>query len=190
MAASPAHSDESQDSEALPHLTLNIAAAQQQNDGKITETPIEGSGKGCTLDEHKGDCKRGKELNSIEANYLKVNIDKMVDRVYRYAVQIRMDGPKKLYTKVFSTFLSEVFPKQAKQIAFDDDKMIAVSPCNLKLDKRGIHRRIEFKLPQIENVWKQSKKSKNQHLNKMWICNVQMRPASNFSLSLKRVFAG
>lgn len=197
----PRDSDESLISEALPQLTLNVSiASAQKNGSKIVEKNARNEikavakdhGKCCASDSHKGNGKRGKDLDFIEANYLKVNVDKVVDRVYRYDVDMRVVGPRKLYTKVFMKFCADCFPEQAKQIAFDDDKMkmIAISPCALNMDKNGIQRKFQFALPQIENDWKQSKKSKNQHLNKTWFCDVAMRPAKKFSISLKRVLAG
>lgn len=183
------------------HLTLNISiASARENGSEIVEKNVQipsnkaatDPGKCCASDSHKGNGKRGKDLDSIQANYLKVNVDKIVDRVYRYEVTIQTDGPKNLYTKVFLKFCANIFPKQAKQIAFDADKMIAVSPCMLDIAKgKFIQHKFKFALPHVENDWKQSKKSKNQQLNKTWNCCVRMIGAADkFSISLKRVLAG
>lgn len=197
----PRDSDESQNSEALPKLTLNVSiASAQKTDSDILEKNVRSQtnatatdhSKCCASDSHKGSGKRGQDLDFIEANYLKVNVDTVVERVFRYSVEIRMDGPKKFHTKVFMKFCTDFLPKQAKQIAFDDDKMIALSPCKLDMGKGNrIQRKFQFALPQIENDWKQSKKSKNHQLNKRWFCEVTMKPANyKFTIPLKRVLAG
>lgn len=196
----PRDSNESQISDDLPQLALDISIASAQINGsesvetndrnQSNEAVAADEGKCCSSDSHKGNGKSGKELDFVEANYLKVNVDKVVDKVYRYDIDIRTEAPKKLYTKIFFKFCAEVFIKQAKQIAFDDDKMIAVSPCLLDMGRGGIRRKFKFALPHVENDWKQSKKSKNHQLNKTWPCDVTMSQAKKYWIPLKQFLAG
>lgn len=187
--------DQQQDSDELqevPTVAENGFKTLEKNDGKKSNAASKDQGKCCTSDAHKGNGKRGQELDFIEANYLKVNIDNIVEWVYRYDVKIRMNVPKKLFNKVFLQFCTENLPiNQSKQIAFDDEKMIALSPCELKkIDRRGIRSEFKFILPDTENDWKKSKKSQNVRLNKTWLCEVAMRPARKFSIPIKGVLAG
>lgn len=194
------NSDESM-SEAVEQLTLDgSVASNKTNDFKIikkndrnqTNAKSKDHSKCCAPDLHKGYNKRGQELDYIEANYLKVNVDNIVEQVYRYDVDIRTRGPRNFYTKVFMQFCVENLPiDQSKRIVFDDDKMLALSPCILNIDKRGVRRNLKFVLPDTKNEWENSKKSKNVRLNKSWDCVVAMRPAKNpFFIPIKRVLAG
>lgn len=47
--------------------------------------------------EYKGAGKRGRSLGPIETNYLKLCIDKMVENVYQYNVEITPQKLKKLF---------------------------------------------------------------------------------------------
>lgn len=186
------NSDESQIGESL-HLIVNAPIPPVQENQSNADSKVQSNVQG---KEQKGNGKPGKELDFIEANYLKVNVDKIVERVYQYCVEIRMNGPKKLYTKVFLKFCTEYLPKeQSKQIAFDDDGMIALSPCELSIDKkirgkeiRGkeIRGKFNFDLPDTENDWKKSKKTQNIRLNKTWHCEVVMRPAKKWFIPMKQ----
>lgn len=130
----------------------------------------------------------GKEVSNIETNYLKINVDKVAERVYRYDVNIQMSAPKTLHTKVFSHFCAKFL--QSKQIALDTNNMIALSPCELNI-RNEIYRRFDFELPNTENDWKMSTKcSTKKKLNKKWDCKVTMKPAKKITIPIRQVLTG
>lgn len=193
-AATSSKSENDQQQQASDELQNSNASQQLTVDQNQVNVKNKVQCKCCASNTPQEDGKRGNKLDHIEANYLKVNVDNIVERIYRYDVDIRMNGPKKLYTKVFSQFCADYLSiEQSKQIAFDDNRMIALSPCKLDMGNRGIYRKFNFELPDTENDWKTSKKSQNRsqkRLNKIWLCEVAMKPARKFSIPLKEVLAG
>lgn len=187
-------SDEShQICQAIPEqMSVNDPVTPVQENGSAnlikreeldnTKSQVQASAS-CTDNE-----KRGKELDFIESNHLEVNIDNIVEQVYRYVVEIQMMGPKTLHTKVFMKFLAD-WPAPKPKIAFDDDKMIAFAPYPLNIGKK-FSRSFRFTRQESENDWKKSKPSKNIRLIKSWDCTVSIRPARKFTIPIKRALNG
>lgn len=139
----------------------------------------------------KGLGKRGKPLNCIESNYLPINIDQIVDRVYRYTVIIQIDGPPKLRTKVFAKFCSDYLREQANTIVYDDDSKTAISPSDLNIDKRRAFRReFQFVCSNEENEWRPSRRARTIQSNKRWSCKVTLKPFERLWFPIKQALTG
>lgn len=166
-----------QNSSVRPKNTKNIIKKCQSFDtSRKAQAPIPSKENG----------KRGKVLDFIESNHLKVNTDKIVDCVYRYEVSIKMKGPDQLRTKAFLKFCAEHF---SKHIVYDECTEIAFSPCELNIGQ-SIRHTFVYSRPDTENDWKKSKKTHSIRLNKVFDCEVRMWRARPFFIPIKRVLAG
>lgn len=76
---------------------------------------------------NKGVSTRGRK-KTIEVNYLKLNIARLVATAYHYDIAITPDKPKRLFQKVFTKFRQTNFPNV--HMAFDGQKN-AYSPAVL-----------------------------------------------------------
>lgn len=91
--------------------------------------------------EYKGPGGKGKKVDGLEANYLKLDISKLVQVAYHYDVTIAPEVPKKKLPLAFTAFCRKNFGNT--QIAFDGRKN-AYAPCRLDLEKREIVNAVEI----------------------------------------------
>lgn len=182
--------DESQICQVLQQLNVSEPVSSVQGNGSKKKLKKNHENQAnAQRTPHQGQ-KRGKELDFIESNHLLVNFAEIVEHAFRYDVTIDTSAPKTLYAKVFSQFCAKYLPTDvSKQIAFDEDNMIALAPCMLNIGKR-IYGEFNFVRLESENSWKRSKPSSNMQLNKNWYCTVKMRPAKKFAIPLKRILNG
>lgn len=112
---------------------------------KGNKTSDQGENDRILFVEYKGPGKKGKILPEIEANYLKLDLSKIVENAYHYDVKIEPDRPKKLLTGVFLEFVRVNFPSDS--IAFDGTKNAYASK-PLKIGELSLEKPVTFIHPQ------------------------------------------
>lgn len=80
--------------------------------------------------DYKGPGSKGKRVENIEANYLKLDTSMLINEAFHYIVTIQSDVPKEKLLDVFGQFRRQNFPNI--HIAFDG-KRNAYAPMRLNL---------------------------------------------------------